>query len=315
MLMGRNGQSGNYRYGFNGKEMDNDMRGGTGATYDYGFRIYDSRIAKFLSVDPLTKSYPWYTPYQFAGNMPIAAIDLDGAEVFMSIHGGRLTVPTPLLALGPTVGINIGIMGDFEGSGNIGLYIDPHLGIGIGMEIGVTTLGFGFNWQANSMDDLKGWDTSLGASIGTVNSFLTGEWDIAWPTKDNNGKYPDLPDQFKLLDPEGKILYKGGSYSPFGFGEAFGGHADIGYTSIKKFKNIPEAVDFIYKNVNRAFDKLHESGISSGNYLRVIGADINKPYRLEDYIPKEKLTEYLSNSHELAKKTGISIVFRINFIT
>jgi len=81
MLMpGRNGFSEGYRYGFNGKEMDNDMRGGTGATYDYGFRIYDSRIAKFLSVDPLTKEYPWYTPYQFAGNSPIFFIDLDGLE-------------------------------------------------------------------------------------------------------------------------------------------------------------------------------------------------------------------------------------------
>jgi hypothetical protein len=33
-----------------------------------------------LSVDPLTQSYPWYTPYQFAGNMPIRFIDLDGLE-------------------------------------------------------------------------------------------------------------------------------------------------------------------------------------------------------------------------------------------
>ena len=73
--------SGDYRFGFNGKEMDNDMSGGkTGAVYDYGFRIYDTRIAKFLSVDPLTKEYPWYTPYQFAGNNPIWAIDLDGLE-------------------------------------------------------------------------------------------------------------------------------------------------------------------------------------------------------------------------------------------
>jgi hypothetical protein len=48
--------------------------------YDYGFRIYNPEIAKFLSVDPLTKSYPWYTPYQFAGNKPIWAIDLDGLE-------------------------------------------------------------------------------------------------------------------------------------------------------------------------------------------------------------------------------------------
>ncbi len=33
-----------------------------------------------LSVDPLTKSYPWYTPYQFAGNNPVKFIDLDGLE-------------------------------------------------------------------------------------------------------------------------------------------------------------------------------------------------------------------------------------------
>lgn len=59
--------------------MDNKPSG-TGNQYDYGFRIYDARIAKFLSVDPLTSSYPWYTPYQFAGNTPIEAIDLDGLE-------------------------------------------------------------------------------------------------------------------------------------------------------------------------------------------------------------------------------------------
>jgi Restriction endonuclease fold toxin 5 len=38
-----------------------------------------------LSVDPLTKEFPWYTPYQFAGNTPIGAIDLDGAEPLWSM--------------------------------------------------------------------------------------------------------------------------------------------------------------------------------------------------------------------------------------
>lgn len=50
--------------------------------YDYGFRIYNPTIGKFLSVDPLAKSYPWYTPYQFAGNNPIKFIDLDGLEEY-----------------------------------------------------------------------------------------------------------------------------------------------------------------------------------------------------------------------------------------
>nr|WP_281422305.1 RHS repeat-associated core domain-containing protein [Arthrospiribacter ruber] len=75
-------ESGGYRYGFNGKEHDSPGIGGGGSTYDYGFRIYNPEIGKFLSVDPLTKSYPWYTPYQFAGNNPIKFIDLDGLEEY-----------------------------------------------------------------------------------------------------------------------------------------------------------------------------------------------------------------------------------------
>ncbi len=43
-------------------------------------RIYDPRLGRFLSVDPLSPEYPWYTPYQFAGNTPIRCVDLDGLE-------------------------------------------------------------------------------------------------------------------------------------------------------------------------------------------------------------------------------------------
>ncbi len=80
LLPGRSYQTTTYKYGFNGKENDNEVKG-TGNQQDYGFRIYDPRLGKFLSVDPLTKEYPWYTPYQFAGNTPVQAIDLDGAEI------------------------------------------------------------------------------------------------------------------------------------------------------------------------------------------------------------------------------------------
>ena len=65
------------RYGFNGKERDKES-----SQYDYGFRIYDPRLVRFKSVDPLFQSYPWFTPFQFAGNMPVWAIDLDGLESF-----------------------------------------------------------------------------------------------------------------------------------------------------------------------------------------------------------------------------------------
>ncbi len=68
-----------YRHAFNGKEKDGSGEFGN-ATYDYGFRIYNPTISKFLSTDPLTEEFPWWSPYQFAGNTPILAADLDGAE-------------------------------------------------------------------------------------------------------------------------------------------------------------------------------------------------------------------------------------------
>lgn len=74
-----------YRYGFNGKENDNEVKG-EGSQQDYGMRIYDPRLGRFLSVDPITAKYPELTPYQFASNTPIQAIDLDGLEAFF-IHG------------------------------------------------------------------------------------------------------------------------------------------------------------------------------------------------------------------------------------
>lgn len=44
-----------YRYGFNGKENDNEVKG-EGNLQDYGMRIYDPRLGRFLSVDPLIKN-------------------------------------------------------------------------------------------------------------------------------------------------------------------------------------------------------------------------------------------------------------------
>jgi RHS repeat-associated protein len=80
MMPGRKYQAGSgYRYGFNGKENDNEVKG-EGNQQDYGMRIYDPRLGRFLSVDPLTSSYPWNSTYAFAENDVIRCSDLDGAE-------------------------------------------------------------------------------------------------------------------------------------------------------------------------------------------------------------------------------------------
>jgi len=71
--------SGGYRYGFNGKENDNEVKGESNQI-DYGWRVHDPRIGRFLSTDPISKDYPELTPYQYASNTPIQAIYLDGLE-------------------------------------------------------------------------------------------------------------------------------------------------------------------------------------------------------------------------------------------
>jgi len=88
-MPGRHANTSDYRYGFNGKENDNEIKG-EGLQIDYGFRIYDPRLGKFLSEDPLTASYPHYTPYQFAGNNPVRFIDLDGLEE--ADHGSNWSI-------------------------------------------------------------------------------------------------------------------------------------------------------------------------------------------------------------------------------
>jgi RHS repeat-associated protein len=69
-----------YRFGFNNQMKDNEFSGADGSHYEFEFREYDSRIARFWRVDPLFKDYPWNSTYAFAENRPIDGIDLEGAE-------------------------------------------------------------------------------------------------------------------------------------------------------------------------------------------------------------------------------------------
>ena len=64
-----------YRYGFNGKENDKDISEGK---LDFGARIIDVRLGKWLSTDPIIKAF--ITPYNFAGNNPVNFIDPDGED-------------------------------------------------------------------------------------------------------------------------------------------------------------------------------------------------------------------------------------------
>jgi RHS repeat-associated protein len=71
-----------YRYGFNGKENDNEVKG-TGNQIDFGSRALDVRLGRWFSPDPLYKKYPSYSSYSYCTNNPVYLKDVDGKDVYV----------------------------------------------------------------------------------------------------------------------------------------------------------------------------------------------------------------------------------------
>ncbi|MCP4354537.1 MAG: RHS repeat-associated core domain-containing protein, partial [Proteobacteria bacterium] len=88
-MPGRHMSSKDYRFGFNGKEKDDEISGQTGSHMDFGARLYDSRIARWTAVDPLAGKYPSLSPYNFVANSPITFVDPDGRVIRIYYEGGH----------------------------------------------------------------------------------------------------------------------------------------------------------------------------------------------------------------------------------
>lgn len=89
LVPGRNYQgSDKYRYGFNGQEQDDEIKG-EGNSVNYKYRMHDPRIMRFFATDPIAKKFPELTPYQFASNNPIWMIEWEGLEGIMSSGGSQ----------------------------------------------------------------------------------------------------------------------------------------------------------------------------------------------------------------------------------
>ncbi|NHN27985.1 hypothetical protein FIA58_020085 [Flavobacterium jejuense] len=80
-----------YRYGFQGQEMDNELKG-RGNSLNYTFRMHDPRVGRFLSRDPLAPQYPWNSPYAFSENRVIDGIDLEGKEFTITPTEGGFNI-------------------------------------------------------------------------------------------------------------------------------------------------------------------------------------------------------------------------------
>ena len=60
------------------KAQDNFLIDPVAFAYDFGARMYDARLGKFLSTDPREADFPYASPYHFAANNPIYFIDEGG---------------------------------------------------------------------------------------------------------------------------------------------------------------------------------------------------------------------------------------------
>ena len=81
LLPNRHGSSDKYRYGFQGQEKDDELKG-EGNSLNYTFRMHDPRVGRFFAIDPLFKKYAYNSPYAFSENRLIDGVELEGLEVF-----------------------------------------------------------------------------------------------------------------------------------------------------------------------------------------------------------------------------------------
>lgn len=124
---GRHANTGDYRYGFQGQEMDDEIKG-EGNSLNYTFRMHDPRVGRFLSLDPLSSQYPHNSPFAFGENRVIDGIELEGAEYLRTEDAKvRLYYGYPLLRL---EGFSQVFQSNFKRnhSENIGIWMDFQTG-------------------------------------------------------------------------------------------------------------------------------------------------------------------------------------------
>jgi|SRR5690554_45537 len=84
-------RSDGYRYGFNGMEKDDNVKG-QGNSYNFGARMYDPRVGRWLSIDPLEKKHAGITPYHYGYNIPTIMNDPNGEDGIVTIDPENHTV-------------------------------------------------------------------------------------------------------------------------------------------------------------------------------------------------------------------------------
>jgi len=76
--------------GFNGMRKDNEIRG-VGNSLDFGARIYDSRLGRWMSTDPREHEDPPFSTYSAFANSPLLFVDPNGEKYLNFNQAGEFT--------------------------------------------------------------------------------------------------------------------------------------------------------------------------------------------------------------------------------
>lgn len=114
-MSGRNFNSGEYRYGFNGMEMDKEVSG-EGNLYTAQFWQYDSRLGRRWNLDPVIKEHE--SPYAAFANNPISFIDPNGDDT-LKFMGNKAEVDKVLGGLSSQFDANLSFENILDKENNI----------------------------------------------------------------------------------------------------------------------------------------------------------------------------------------------------
>ena len=92
---------GNYaenKFKYTGKELQNkEFSDGSGLEWsDFGARMYDNQLGRWMTPDPLSEKFFGLSPYNYAANNPTALVDPDGRDITITTEdikdkNGKLT--------------------------------------------------------------------------------------------------------------------------------------------------------------------------------------------------------------------------------
>src|SRR5690554_3277453 len=152
-MPGRNGSTGDYRYGFQGQEKDDEVKG-EGNSINYKYRMHDPRIGRFFAVDPLAAKFPHNGPYNFSENRVIDAFELEGLET--------ITIEVAVRAIGPFVGAS-SFAGVGIGKDGLVAYAGYSAGLNFGLYGGA---GIGAGFTMDDIGDFSGSSSEIGVAGG-----------------------------------------------------------------------------------------------------------------------------------------------------